>query len=44
MMVVNPIAQKKALAQIDIVVGGNGLPMIENQSLLPYIDAALRDA
>lgn len=43
MMVMNPKAQKRAQAQIDAVVGGNRLPMIEDRSLLPYIDAILRE-
>lgn len=43
MMVVNPEAQKKAQAQIDAVVGGNRLPMIDDRPLLPYVDAILRE-
>ena len=43
MMVVNPEVQKKAQAQIDTVVGGNRLPMIEDRASLPYIDAVLRE-
>jgi cytochrome P450 len=43
MMAMNPKAQKKAQSQIDAVVGGNRLPMIEDRPLLPYIDAILRE-
>lgn len=42
-MVVNPKAQKRAQAQIDAVVGGNRLPMTEDRSSLPYVDAILRE-
>lgn len=43
MMAVNPEAQKKAQAQIDAVVGGKRLPVIEDRPSLPYIDAVLRE-
>ncbi|KAI9567539.1 cytochrome P450 [Boletus coccyginus] len=43
MMAVNPEAQKKAQAQIDAVVGGKRLPVMEDRPSLPYIDAVLRE-
>ncbi|KAN0084392.1 Cytochrome P450 [Tylopilus felleus] len=43
MTAMNPEVQKKAQAQIDAVVGRNRLPMIEDRSSLPYIDAVLRE-
>ena len=43
MMAMNPEVQKKAQAQIDAVVGRIRLPMIEDRSSLPYIDAVLRE-
>lgn len=43
MMAMNPKAQGKAQSQIDAVVSGNRLPMIEDRPLLPYTDAILRE-
>ncbi|KAF8436532.1 cytochrome P450 [Boletus edulis BED1] len=43
MMVVNPVAQEKAQAQIDAVVGRDRLPGMEDRPLLPFIDAIFRE-
>jgi cytochrome P450 len=43
MMVLFPDAQKKAQAQIDVVIGKGRLPRLQDRSSLPYIDAILRE-
>ncbi|KAF9235573.1 cytochrome P450 [Melanogaster broomeanus] len=43
MMILAPEAQEKAQAQIDVVVGRNRLPTIEDRASLPYVDAILRE-
>ncbi|KAF8545559.1 cytochrome P450, partial [Imleria badia] len=42
-MVLNPKAQEKAQAQIDLVLGGDRLPTIGDRPSLPYVDAILRE-
>lgn len=43
MMVLFPDAQKKAQAQIDVVIGKGRLPRLQDRPSLPYIDAILRE-
>ncbi|KAN0084483.1 Cytochrome P450 [Tylopilus felleus] len=43
MMVLNPAVQEKAQAEIDLVLGGDRLPTIDDRPSLPYIDAILRE-
>ena len=42
-MAVNPVAQEKAQAQIDAVVGKDRLPSMDDRPLLPFIDAIFRE-
>lgn len=44
MMVLHPRDQEKAQAQIDLVLGGDRLPKIDDRPSLPYVDAILREA
>ncbi|KAG6371202.1 cytochrome P450 [Boletus reticuloceps] len=43
MMMVDQVAQEKAQAQIDAVVGRDRLPGMEDRPLLPFIDAIFRE-
>ncbi|KAF8553335.1 cytochrome P450, partial [Imleria badia] len=43
MMVLNPGAQEKAQVQIDLVLGRDRLPTIDDRPSLPYVDAILRE-
>ncbi|KAF8551808.1 cytochrome P450 [Imleria badia] len=43
MMVLFPDVQKKAQAQIDVVIGKGRLPRLQDRPSLPYIDAILRE-
>jgi len=42
-MVLYPDVQKRAQAEIDLVIGRNRLPTFEDRASLPYIDATLRE-
>ena len=42
-MVLNPAIQAKAQAQIDSVVGSNRLPVFEDLSSLPYVQAIMME-
>jgi hypothetical protein len=42
-MVHNPEVQKKAQAEIDTVVGTDRLPMFDDRSRLPYVEALLKE-
>ncbi|KAF8552962.1 cytochrome P450 [Imleria badia] len=42
-MVLHPDVQDKAYAQIDAIVGKERLPTFDDRSLLPYIDAIIRE-
>lgn len=42
-MVLHPDIQRKAQAEIDVVVGQNRLPAFADRSKLPYIDAIIRE-
>ena len=42
-MVLYPDVQKRAQAEIDLVIGRNWLPTFEDRASLPYIDATLRE-
>lgn len=43
MMVLNPQVQEKAQAEIDLVLGGDRLPTIDDRPSLPYVNAILRE-
>ena len=43
MMVVNQRAQERAQAEIDVVVGEDRLPTMDDRPLLPYLDAIFRE-
>lgn len=43
MMALNPEAQTKAQAQIDVVVGKDRLPTAADRPMLPFIDAIFRE-
>lgn len=42
-MALNPEAQEKAQAQIDLVLGGERLPTLDDRPSLPYVDAIIRE-
>jgi cytochrome P450 len=42
-MVKYPDVQKRAQAEIDLVIGPDRLPTFEDRASLPYIDAMLRE-
>jgi cytochrome P450 len=42
-MVLYPDVQKRAQAEIDLVIGRNRLPTFEDRASLPYIEAVLRE-
>lgn len=42
MMTLNPAVQEKAQAQIDVVVGKDRLPTMDDRPMLPWIDAIFR--
>lgn len=43
MMILNPQVQEKAQAEIDLVLGGDRLPKIDDRPSLPYVNAILRE-
>ncbi|KAF8553333.1 cytochrome P450 [Imleria badia] len=43
MMVLNSEVQEKAQVEIDLVLGGDRLPTIDDRPSLPYVDAILRE-
>ena len=42
-MVLYPDVQRRAQAEIDLVIGRDQLPTFEDRASLPYIDAVLRE-
>ena len=42
-MVLNPETQRKAQEEIDTVLGGTRLPTFEDESLLPYVGAVVKE-
>ncbi|KAJ7633666.1 cytochrome P450 [Mycena polygramma] len=42
-MLANPVAQRKAQAEIDAVTGGKGLPDFTNEQELPYLSAVVKE-
>lgn len=42
-MVLYPGVQKRAQAEIDLVIGTDRLPVFEDKKSLPYVDAVVRE-
>lgn len=42
-MVLYPGVQKRAQAEIDLVIGRDRLPAFEDKKSLPYVDAVVRE-
>jgi cytochrome P450 len=43
-MLLNPAAQRRAQEEIDKVVGHDRLPTLADRSLLPYVEACVKEA
>jgi cytochrome P450 len=42
-MTLHPDAQRKAQAELDVVIGSDSLPTLEDRSRLPYVNALVKE-